>query len=191
VTRLSASICALLILILTACSTTPEAPKEIPPRPPRDTVRNFSINARAIINQAGKANTIRIMWEHSPANDAIGFASPLTGMIAELQRDQSGASWTTSNGERYDARNADMLIARITDAPVPISSLALWITGRTSEGSTEVQMDSKGRLIQAVDKGWLVRILNYETDLPNAMPSVMEAESGSLRIRLAFEEYVI
>lgn len=180
-----------LLALLAACAADPGMPKDVPPRPARDSIRGFAINARAIIKQSGKANSLRIMWEHSPDSDNIGFASPLTGMIAELQRDRTGARWITAEGEHYEARSADTLIARLTDEPVPIAALALWVTGQTSVEATEIQRDGSGRLLQAFDKGWLVKVLSYETELPNAMPSVIEAESGSLRIRLAFEEYLI
>ena len=182
---------SLLLFFLAACASTPLAPKDAPPRPARETVNSFAVNARAIIKQSGKANSLRVMWEHSPDTDNIGFASPLTGMIAELQRDRSGARWISAEGEHYEARNADLLMARLTDEPVPIAALALWVTGQTGASATEIQRDSAGRLLQAVEKGWLIKILSYETDLPNAMPAVMEVESGSLLIRLAFEEYVI
>lgn len=177
--------------MLAACAGAPLAPKDIPPRPARETVSSFAINARAVIKQGGKANALRIMWEHTADTDNIGFASPLTGMIAELQRDRGGARWISAEGEHYEARTADLLIARLTSEPVPIAALARWITGQTSAGASEVVRDNQGRLLQALDKGWQIRVLSYETELPNAMPSVMEVESGTLLIRLAFEEYVI
>lgn len=183
--------CPLLLAAVAACTTAPSTPKDIPPRPARSSVLNFAVNARATIQQSGKANALRIMWEHSPDSDNIGFSSPITGMIAELQRDRSGARWITAEGEHYEARNADALIARLTDEPVPIASLALWITGQISAEATDIRRDHQGRLLQAIDKGWQIKILGYETDLPNAMPSLIEADSGSLRIRLAFEEYLI
>lgn len=182
-------VCSLLLILAAACTTTPEKPKEIPPRPARESITRFSVNARAIIQQASKANTVRILWEHSPQTDNIGFASSMSGMIAELQRTPAGARWTTAEGEEFYDRNADMLIARLTDTPVPIAELALWITGQISPKATGVERDPGGRLLQAQDSGWSIRVLNYETDLPSAMPSVMEVQSGELRIRLAFEEY--
>ncbi|MBK9614473.1 MAG: outer membrane lipoprotein LolB [Uliginosibacterium sp.] len=188
---LNSLLSAVLCVSLLACANAPSTPKEVPPRPARETVSSFAINARAVIKQSGKANSLRIMWEHTPDTDNIGFASPLTGMIAELQRDRSGARWISAEGEHYEARNADLLIARLTSEPVPIAALALWVTGQLSMGATDIHRDNSGRLLQAADKGWQIRVLSYETERPEAMPSVMEVESGSLLIRLAFEEYVI
>lgn len=180
-----------VLALLAACAGTPTTPTEIPPRPARESIESFSLSGRAIISRNGQANTVRILWEHSPAADNIGFATQLQGMIAELRRDAGGARWTTAAGDYYDARNADMLIARLTKEPVPIAALALWVTGRVSQEATHANRDDKGRLLSAVDKGWLVKVISYETDLPNAMPSVIEVQSPTVQIRIAFEEYIV
>ena len=181
----------LMLALVAACTSMPEKPKDIPPRPTRETIKSFSLNARATIQQGSKANSVRVLWEHGPFNDSIGFASPMSGMIAELQRTPDGARWMTAEGEEFFDRNPDKLIARLTDTPVPIADLALWVTGQTTPGATDIERDANGRLLHAQDKGWQIRVLSYETNLPNAMPSVMEVESGALRIRLAFEEYLL
>ncbi|WP_018608359.1 outer membrane lipoprotein LolB [Uliginosibacterium gangwonense] len=179
------------LALLAGCAETPKTPTDIPPRPARDSISSFSLSGRAIISRSGQANTVRILWEHSPAADNIGFATQLQGMIAELRRDAGGARWTTAAGDYYDARNADVLIARLTKEPVPIAALALWVTGRVTPEATDAQRDDKGRLISAADHGWVIKVISYETDLPNAMPSVIEVQSPTVQIRIAFEEYIV
>lgn len=179
------------VLMLAACAQTEERPREIPPRPARDTIERFSLNARAVITYAGKANTLRILWDHSPEADNIGFATQLQGMVAELRRDNIGARWTTYAGDHYDARTPDVLIARMTKEPVPVAALTRWVTGRVTEDASDIQRDDKGRLLIAVDKGWVVQVISYETDLPNALPAVMEIRSPTVQIRLAFEDYAV
>ena len=73
---------------------------------------------------------------------------------------------------------------------MPINSLALWVLGRVTRGAP-VKRDAMGRLLESLDGGWVVRILAYETELPNALPSSLEVEQGPLRIRLAIEEWAI
>jgi outer membrane lipoprotein LolB len=180
----------LMPLLLAACaSTPPSVPKEIPPRPARESIASFVFDGRAVVRQGQKADTVRISWQHSPQEDDIGFANPLGHVMAELQRDGTGARWTTSDGERYEARSPDPLIARLTDTPVPIDALALWVTGRTRHGAENMQFDDKGRVVQANDGGWWLSYQSYETELPNALPSVMEIRRGALQIRLAIEAW--
>jgi outer membrane lipoprotein LolB len=183
--------CALLgVLMLAACASAPPKPAEIPPRPQRESILGFELSGRAIIRQGAHADTMRLTWEHTPAQDAIGFSSALGMVVAELQRDANGARWITADGERYEARSADQLMARITDQPVPLESLSRWVLGRAGKNA-DVTLDAKGRLLEALDEGWTVRVLAYETELPNALPSSIEVEHGTLRIRLAVEEWAV
>jgi outer membrane lipoprotein LolB len=176
------------IVVLAACASAP--PAEIPPRPERDTIVNFGLVGRAVIRQGARADSMRMTWEHTTTEDAMGFSTSLGMVVAELQRDANGARWITADGERYDARTADQLMARITDQPVPVNSLARWVVGRV--GRTAVaSRDAMGRLLEAEEDGWTVRVLSYESALPNALPAAVEVEHGSLRIRLAIEEWAV
>jgi outer membrane lipoprotein LolB len=181
--------CALFaVLLLTACASAP--PAEIPPRPVRESILAFGLSGRAIIRQGVHADSMRMTWEHTPAQDAMGFSSALGMVVAELQRDASGARWITADGERYEARTADQLLARITDQPVPVDALARWVLGRVGRGAPAMR-DAMGRLVEAIDEGWTVRVLAYESERPEALPSSIEVEHGPLRIRLAIEEWAI
>ncbi|MDB5800752.1 MAG: lolB [Rhodocyclales bacterium] len=181
--------CVLLAaLVLSACASAP--PAEIPPRPVRESILHFELAGRAIIRQGARADSMRMTWEHSPDEDAMGFSSSLGMVVAELQRNATGARWITADGERYEARSADQLLARITDQPVPIESLARWVLGRVNR-NVPATRDSMGRLLEAVEEGWTVRILSYESERPEALPSSIEVEHGPLRIRLAIEEWAV
>lgn len=178
----------LVALMLCACASAP--PAQIPSRPQRESILGFELAGRAIIRQGARADAMRMTWAHSPTEDAIGFSSSLGMVVAELQRDASGARWITADGERYEARSADQLMARLTDQPVPIDSLSRWVLGRVGRGVAATR-DEKGRLLEALDEGWTVRVLAYESELPNALPSSVEVEHGALRIRLAIEEWLV
>lgn len=178
----------LICTLLAACS--PQAVKpDLPTRPHRDSIQRFSLEARIAIKQPGSSNTIRMNWEHAPDTDLIGFAGPLGNQLAELQRDRQGARWISANGERQEAPNADLLLARLTDTPLPLDSLALWALGRVSDQAENKQLDPDNRLLLATDRGWTLRISRYESDAPNALPATLEIENGTLRVRLAIEAW--
>ncbi|MEC5399250.1 lipoprotein insertase outer membrane protein LolB [Uliginosibacterium sp. H1] len=178
-------------LLMCACAGTPQKKTDIPPRPARETINAFQFDARAAIRYGQRAENVRIMWQHAPEADAIGFANPLGSVLAELQRDAQGARWITDSGERYDARTPDVLIARMTEVPVPIASLALWVVGRAGPSAQVLNRDPQGRPLSLQDKEWTISYLGYESEQPNALPSLIEAENGPLRIRLAIEEWLL
>lgn len=178
----------LLGAFLAACSPQETRPV-LPARPQRDSIERFSLEARIAIRLPEHSNTVRMNWEHGRDTDLIGFAGPLGNQLAELQRDGLGARWISADGERQEARNADQLLARLTDTPVPLDSLALWALGRISGQASKVERDPDNRLLTAIDKGWTLRITRYESDAPNALPAALEIENGTLRIRLAIEAW--
>jgi outer membrane lipoprotein LolB len=180
-----------LTCLLAACASTPPAPVEIPPRPARESVQKFALNGRVAILQGTKSNTVRMAWEHAGETDAIGFATPLGSILAELQRTRTGAVWLTADGERYEARTADRLITRLTDAPVPIDSLILWVTGRVSSRAENIERDPAGRIQSARDDGWEVRITAYESEQANALPRNLEVEYPGLRLKIIVEEWLL
>ncbi|MDQ7989708.1 MAG: lipoprotein insertase outer membrane protein LolB [Candidatus Dactylopiibacterium sp.] len=181
----------LAALLLAACASTPPAPQVPVARPVREALQSFAFNGRVAITQGRSSNTVRIAWEHAPARDVIGFATPLGTVLAELQSTPEGALWTNADGDRYAAPTADRLITRLTDKPVPVNALALWVTGRLSPRAEGVERDALGRLRQASDQGWSVRVTAYESDLPNALPRALDLEYPDLRLRIAIEEWFL
>lgn len=182
---------SLMLILLTACASSPPAPENLPPRPARESLQKFALNGRVAILQGTRSNTVRMAWEHNGNNDAIGFATPLGSLLAELQRTSQGAVWLTADGERYEARSADRLITRLTDAPVPVDALTLWITGRLTANAGNVIRDPADRLVSANDQGWAVRITAYESELPNALPRSLEVEYPGLRLKIIVEEWLL
>lgn len=184
-------VCLIFALLLSACASTPPAPEIIPPRPARESLERFALNGRIAINQSGKSSSVRIAWEHAGENDAIGFASPLGSVLAELTRSSKGARWSTASGELYESRSADGLMAHLTDTPVPLNQLILWITGRVSPQAESLTRDAQGRLLSASDQGWVVRISAYESEQMNALPRLLEVEQAGLRLKLVIEEWLL
>jgi outer membrane lipoprotein LolB len=178
----------MLGILLAGCGNQSTKP-DLPVRPARETISRFGLDGRMAISQAGRSNTLRITWEHTPASDLIGFASPLGNQLAELQRDAQGARWTSADGERREAGSADQLMARLTETPVPLDSLALWVLGRVGSQAEVIQRDPFGRLLIAVEQAWTVRITSYENDSVNALPATLEAERPGLRVKLAIEAW--
>lgn len=181
---------ACLCILLAACASRPTEPAAIPPRPERAAIQNFALTARVAINHSRRAENLRMAWEHTPVQDAMGFENSLGMIVAELQRDPQGARWLTSAGEKYEARNADDLMARIADRPIPVQSLSLWVLGRLSPAGVS-RLDDKGRLQDGQDAGWTIRVIEYETDRADALPRIVEAEAPGLRIRLVIETWQV
>lgn len=184
--RLAAAL--LPLLLLAGCASTP-APEISVARPARESIRAFSVEGRMAIFQGRNSNTVRFSWEHSPERDLMGFSGPLGNQLAELRRDARGASWTDSGGERTEAPDAETLLTRLSDTPVPLASLSDWILGRAGPANTEIERDAAGRLLAARDGAWQLQVSNYESPQANALPRLLEIRGQSMRMRLAIENW--
>lgn len=185
--RLAAGLSA---LVLAACVSAP-AQKAVEPRPPRAGITQFSLEARAVISQTQRADSLRMLWQHTAQDDYLGFASPLGHVMAELQRDAKGARWLTADGEHFEAKRPDELFARLTEVPVPLDALTEWMLGRVTRDADQTQYDERGRLTSARDRGWSVKVLAYESQADEALPSLIELRFDTLRIRLAIESWTL
>lgn len=177
----------LLAVGLAACSTS-RVRHEPEQRPVRDSITHFSLEGRMAITRQGSSNTVRISWEHTTESDTVGFSGPLGNRLAELQRDATGARWLTSEGEVYEAGNANELVERLTRLSVPLESLSRWVLGQTGE-QAEVERDSNGRLLSALEDGWAIRVDRYESEAPDALPALVQVEGYGLRVKLAIEDW--
>ena len=186
----SRALLATLAVLLVGCASAPPAPVEIPLRPQREGILGFGMTGRLVIQNGQKADTVRIAWDHTVEQDALVFSTAMGIVAAELRRTAEGAVWTTSAGERFEARNADQLMAQLTEQPVPLKALSYWLVGRLTRDGSGTR-DAQGRLLEGTDQGWAVRVLAYEVDRPDALPSIVEVSRGSLRIRLAIEGWVL
>lgn len=179
---------ALCLLSLGACSFLNPKP-ETAERPPREQIQGFTLEARAAIIQAGNSNTLRMNWAHTQRSDQVGFASPLGSQLAELQRDERGARWINAEGEIFEADSPEKLLARLTETPLPLDKLALWVIGLTDAATEDIERDASGRLQQISSPPWIIRFRRYENEHPNALPQLLEIEGPSLRIKLAIENW--
>ncbi|PAS95732.1 MAG: outer membrane lipoprotein LolB [Candidatus Dactylopiibacterium carminicum] len=170
--------------LLFACSTAPVAP-----RPERSSLERFVLDGRLAISQPSGANTVRINWDHGARQDRIGFYSPLGSQLALLSRDDAGARWEAADGEVTEAASIDDLVVYLTEFFVPVDALSRWVRGRVSDHARAIGLDAQGRLLQAEDAGWQVRILAYENETPNALPRTLEVRRDGMRVRLVIEEW--
>lgn len=181
--------CLLGVALLAGCATEPPPLKIIPPRAERESMSRFMFTSRISVKQGQKVQNARMAWTHAKTSDSVGFSTSMGITLAELQRDEKGARWLAADGEKYEARSADMLMAKITSEPVPLETLALWVLGRTSSMASNVKKDELGRLMNAEDNGWYVSIDAYETELPNALPSLVTVSHGVVQVKIFIEDW--
>lgn len=165
------SLIAATSLLLAACITLGE-PRELPPRPERQTIAAFDLEGRLSVKQGDKSYQTGIQWQHSEAQDRIFLTGPLGQGLAELERTPNGARLVTADQKVVAATDADSLARDLLGVDLPLTALPDWVLGR------------QNRL-----EGWRVEVLRYESDAANALPQLLELQHDDLTVRIRIDQW--
>ena len=147
--------------------------------------------------EAGTAFQGRVQWQHSVDGDRVMVRDPLGGGVAELTAHPAGARLVMANGDVNEASDAPGLMQALTGVPLPVRSIARWLTGRNlsepgREGAARVLRDALGRPVSFESEGWKIEY-GYEGDAPSdadLLPSRVFARNDSgIELRMAIEEW--
>ena len=172
-----------VILFLAGCGSLPPN-GAIPPRPARDSIQAFALEARFSAKVATEGNSGRMTWSHEPDKDSVLFLSPLGQGVATLTSDAFGASLELADHTRYQADNPDELVAKLLGRPLPVRTLHRWVLGKAGTGASR---DALGRLQAVLEDGWRVEILSFESEVPEALPSLLRISKDDLELKLKID----
>lgn len=172
-----------LAWLLTACASLP-AP---PPRPERGSIGSFSLEGRIAARQGERPYHAGISWRHGAQEDAILLTGPLGQGIAELTRDHQGARLVTAEGRTYQAADWAALAEEVLGLTLPLKELPHWLAARVDARSR----DEQGRPRRALADGWIIDYLSYESEQPDALPTLMEMQRDDIDLRLKIDQWQI
>ena len=183
--RLSA---ALLVLFISGCTSLPPAGPSSPPppRPARDSIQSFALEARFSIKASDEGQSGRIAWSHRPEGDRVLFLSPLGQGMAILESDAAGAKVELSDKRSYSAPTPDELADRILGRSLPLRRVPRWVLGLPGPTGSQTR-DEIGRPIEIREDGWRVDYLSYESDEPQALPTLMRIGRDDVELKLRLD----
>jgi outer membrane lipoprotein LolB len=158
----------LLALLLAGCASVPPAP----PRPAPESISAFAFSGRIAVRQGDNRHNAGIDWRHSAARDEVLLATPLGQGIAAIVRDAAGARLTLADRRSFAAADWGELSAEVFGFRLPLGAATRWLLGATGDA-----------------EGWQVRVLERESDLPNALPTLLEFERDDIHVRLRIDEW--
>lgn len=99
-----------------------------------------------------------------------------------------------NKGQTYNATDAEEMIGRLTGMPIPLNSLRQWIIGLPGD-ATDYSLDDQYRLRELNytqnGKTWHVTYSGYTSDTKPTLPSNMELNNGSQRIKLKMDNWIV
>lgn len=154
-------------LLIAGCATLPP-----PARPPVEAIQSFAFHGRLAVRQGETRHHLKIEWRHDPARDEILLATPLGQGVAEIVRDTEGARLTLADKRRFAADDWSELAERAFGFRLPLAASSRWLLGAPAD-----------------PEGWRLRVVERESEAPDALPRLIELERDDIAVRLLIDAW--
>ncbi|MBI4986754.1 MAG: outer membrane lipoprotein LolB [Rhodocyclales bacterium] len=172
-------------MLLPGCEQLPPREGAAPLRPARAAIAAFSFDGRISVRHDETRDSVNIDWRHRPETDEILLTTSLGQGVAQLHRDAGGARLVKSDKEVIAAADWEELSGRVFGFPLPLSDLPRWLLADVAPSA----FDLRGRPQAAQAAGWQIRYLDYESDLPGALPVLVELRRDRIELRLKVDTW--
>ncbi len=190
-------------LVLTACTlNAPKGPGKSPDSPQwrqhQQDVRNLSQyqtrGAFAYLSDEQKVYA-RFFWQQTGQDRyRLLLTNPLGSTELSLTAQPGSVTLIDNKGQTYTATDAEEMIGRLTGMPIPLNSLRQWIVGLPGD-ATDYSLDDKYRLSELNytqnGKTWHVTYGGYTHDTQPSLPTNVELNNGSQRIKLKMDNWIV
>ena len=156
-----------------------------PPRPSRQDIAAFTIEARISVRQGDKSSNARLSWQHQVDRDEILVTGPFGQGIAELVRDANGARLTGADHKEIVAPDWDTLSEKIFGIALPLNGIARWLPANVAG----TENNALGHPVQAEEQGWHIEWPAYESDAANALPTAVSLQRDDIEVRLKIDQW--
>ena len=112
--------------------------------------------------------------------------NPLTGgLMATVLETGSQVTLKAADGKVYQDTDAERLLARQLKMNLPLKNLQYWARGLPSPNVAvdAVKLDAAGRPTRLQQAGWVVDYASYEGNGTQALPSKIQLEKASERVK--------
>ncbi len=170
------------------------APLTLQPAPTTNAVMRsaataFELEGRLSANDATRAASGRIEWQHARDSDRWTVLNPLGQIAARLERSALGAELMMADGRQYRAATAEALLPDLIGIDVPVERLTLWVQATPPAGAEVRTIDPLGRPALLIDQGWRIEYLEYASADADATPRRIEVSRGDARLRLIIDQW--
>jgi outer membrane lipoprotein LolB len=133
----------------------------------------FEIDGRVLVRRGETRHHVNISWRHAATSDQILLTTPFGQGVAELSRDTSGARLVMADHREFVAADWVGLAEQLFGIRLPLDDLPVWVTGQST----------------AAASAWQVEYLDYQSNAPDALPTLLELKHDDIEIRLKIDEW--
>lgn len=180
---------ALLLLLVQGCATPRIQPSAEPLAQNAIGIERFDLSGRVGIQHEQEGYSGGLKWQHRALSDELLILNPLGQGIARINRDASGISLTTAQGETFRAADAESLTQQVLGWRLPLDGLQYWVLGLPSpKAPYEIEKNAQ-HITRLTQQGWQIEYLSFKTDRGMLLPAKIVLQQGSLEIKLIIDKW--
>jgi outer membrane lipoprotein LolB len=179
--------------LIGGCAGVPTTPESVPPPPSGAAPPTaWEASGRIGIVAGEQAGSAQLRWRQSGSASLISLRGPLGVGALEIESDGTGLVVTDAGGRRVDAEGAQALLEARLGVTLPIAELRWWMVGLAAPESPAVVQDAPQSPLRTIEQGgWRVGYDGFVRSAGHALPSRMEAERGSVRLKAVIDRWVV
>lgn len=127
-------------------------------------------------------------WRDTGRALRLDLTTPLGSTLARIVVEPVGAVLEYSDGSIETAADADALLAKVVNTPLPVANLRDWLQGRAGVGEVQhMERDEQGRPQSFVQGGWQLRLSRYDASGPGLLRLDRRDGHRQISVRLAID----
>jgi outer membrane lipoprotein LolB len=190
----------LLILLVSACSTTQITPSDQDARNSLYQARfnevssrvNWELDGRLAVNDGSDGGSGNFNWVRQNESSHMNFHGALGRGAWRLDAEPGSATLELADGEIYRAGNVTELVRDRLRWQIPVDALEWWVRGLEAPGGTpNRQLDEQGLLVKLNQFGWNIEYDRYLDSDVVVMPHKMTARREKQTVKLAVRRWFL
>jgi outer membrane lipoprotein LolB len=188
----------LLLAGLTGCAALPPVPEDqlaartafLERAAALEAVRHWRFVGRLILELPAESWSGQLNWRTEDVRQVIDLSGPMGRGGGRLVLGGYQAVLITREGDRYEAADADELMALVTGREIPVGGLDYWVRGMPRPGvGFDLRAAADGQPRRLVQDGWEILYGVFEDAAPVALPMSVELHREDMRLRLIIQRW--
>ena len=154
-------------------------------------IQSWDLNGLIAIRSSKDNWSATLNWQQTRQNYTIFLFGPLGAGSLKLSGNPQGVTLEAANGKKFNARNAESLLAAQTGWRLPVSNLYYWVRGLPAPSSRALkQFDAYHHLMTLRQQGWTIRYAHYISIRQTDIPSKIFLENSDLSVKIIINQWV-
>jgi outer membrane lipoprotein LolB len=150
----------------------------------------WSVNGRVALSDGQRGGSLAFDWVADGQEHDVRLRTVTGGRQWRLRFSPDSAFLEGSDVGQIRGPEPDALVEHAVGWPIPVRDLAYWIRGLVpTESHPEIRYAADGTLTEARSEPWLIQFERFELVDAVLMPSRLQAQSASYRVRLVLRNW--